>query len=167
MAEAEPSRPEVGDTPVTATMSWVEMRVKQIFEAEREKERELWREVFGELLAEEQKELADFERRLDDVERRSSLEAQFRELEIRLDARLLARDEAKRGPRGERGLVGERGPQGERGAKGEPGRDAAKIAGWELDTENYLAAPVMSDGTRGEALDFKPLLTQFLADTKL
>jgi hypothetical protein len=148
-------------------MSWVEMRVKQIFEAEREQERELWREVFGELLAEREKKIGDFERRLDGVERRSSLEAQFRDLEGRLDARQLARDEAKRGPPGRGGERGERGPQGERGARGQPGRDAAKIAGWEMDTENYLAHPVMSDGTRGAALDLKPMLQQFLADTKL
>jgi hypothetical protein len=167
MDGAEPASTNTGYASAAVTMSWVEMTITQAIEAERERERALWREVAGELLARGQKRIDGFERRLDDVERRSSLEAQFRELEIRLDARLLARDEAKRGPRGERGAAGERGPQGERGAKGEPGRDAAKIAGWELDTENYLAAPVMSDGTRGEALDFKPLLTQFLADTKL
>jgi hypothetical protein len=164
---AEPGRwPDAGGAPAAVTMSWVEMTVKQTIEAEREQERQLWREVLGELLAEEQKKIADFERRLDDVERRSSLEAQFREVEVRLDARQLARDEARRGPRGERGLAGERGPPGERGARGQPGRDAAKIAGWEVDTENYLAHPVMSDGSRGAALDFKPLLTQFQADTQ-
>jgi hypothetical protein len=163
---AEPGRPDAVGAPAAATMSWVEMTVKRTIEAEREQERQLWREVLGELLAEEQKKIADFEGRLDDVERRSSLEAQFRELEVRLDARQLARDEEKRGPPGRRGECGERGPQGERGAKGEPGRDAAKIAGWKIDTENYLAHPVMSDGTRGAALDFKPLLTQFQADTQ-
>ena len=114
-------RPDVGDAPDAATMSWVEMRVKQIFEAEREQERELWREVFGELLAEREKKIGDFERRLDGVERRSSLEAQFRDLEGRLDARQLARDEAKRGPPGRGGERGERGPQGEHGARASPG----------------------------------------------
>jgi hypothetical protein len=36
-----------------------------------------------------------------------------------------------------------------------------------MDTENYLACPVLSDGTRGAALDLKPMLQQFLTDTKL
>jgi hypothetical protein len=161
---AELSRSDVGDA---ATRSWVEKRAKQIFETEREQERELWRQVFGQVLADQEKKIGDFERKLDDVERRSSLDAQFRELEIRLDARQLARDEAKRGLPGRAGERGARGPQGERGARGQPGRDAAKIAGWEVDAENYLAHPIMSDGTRGGALDLKPLLQQFLTDTKL
>src|SRR5262249_27140976 len=144
--ESKSSKSETGRLPTAATLSWVEMTVKQAVEADRERERELWREVFGEILAGEQKKIGDFARRLDEVERRSNLEAQFRDLELRLDTRQLARYEAKRGPRGERGLTGEQGPRGERGAKGEPGRDAAKIAGWELDTEKYLAHPAMSDG---------------------
>jgi hypothetical protein len=164
---AESDKPDAGGAPTAVTMSWVEMTVKRTIEAEREQERELWREVFGQLLAEREKRIDGFERRLDDVDRHYSLEAQFHELEVRLDARQLARDEAKRGSRGERGLTGERGPQGERGAKGEPGRNAAKIAGWEVDAENYLAHPLMSDGTRGAALDFRQVLQQFLTDTKL
>jgi hypothetical protein len=163
---AKSSRSETGGPPTAATMSWVERTVKQAIEADREQERQLWREVFGEVLAAEQRKIDDFGRRLDGIERSSSLEVQFRELELRLDARQLARDEAKRGPRGDRGLAGERGPRGERGAKGEPGREAAKIAGWEMDIENYRAYPVMSDGTRGPALDFRPLLQRFLDDTR-
>jgi hypothetical protein len=164
---AEPGKPDAGGASAAVTMSWVEMTVRQTIEAEREQEREFWIEIFAQLLAAEQRKASAIERRLDDVERRSSLEAQFHELEVRLDARQLARDEEKRGPPGRRGERGERGPQGERGPKGEPGRDAAKIAGWEVDDKNYLVHPVMSDGTRGAALDFKPLLTQFLADTQL
>jgi hypothetical protein len=161
---AEPGKPDAGGASTAVTMSWVEMTVRQTIEAEREKEREFWIEIIAQLLAAEQRKASAIERRLDDVERRSSLEAQFHDLEIRLDARMLARDEEKRGPCGERGPAG---PQGDRGAKGEPGRDAAKIAGWELDAENYLAHPVMSDGTRGAALDLRPMLQQFLTDTKL
>jgi hypothetical protein len=148
-------------------MSWVEMTVRQTVEAEREHEREFWTEILAQLLAAEQRKASAIERRLDDVDRRSSLEAQFHDLEIRLDARQLARDEEKRGPPGRRGERGERGLQGERGAKGEPGRDAAKIAGWEVDNENYRAHPVMSDGTRGAALHLAPMLQQFLLDAKL
>jgi hypothetical protein len=160
---AEPGRPDTGG----ASPAWVEMTINQAIEAEREQAREFWCEVIGEVVAAERKKLGAFERRLDEVERRSSLEAQFRELEARLDARQLARDEAKRGPRGERGLAGERGPQGERGKTGAPGRDAAKIVDWKLDAENYLAVPVMSDGTSGALLDFRPLLQRFLDDTRL
>jgi hypothetical protein len=146
-------KPDVDGAPAAVS---VEPMIKEAIEVERETEREFWREVIGEVVAVERRKVDEFGRRLDDLERRSGFEA-----------RQLARDETKRGPRGERGAPGERGPQGERGARGEPGRDAAKIASWELDAQNYLAAPVMSDGTRGAALDFKPLLTQFLADTKL
>jgi hypothetical protein len=164
---AEPGKPGADGASTAVTMGWVEMTVGQTIEAKRKREREFWCEVFGEVLAAEQRKIDDFGRRLDGIERRSSLEAQFRELEVRLDARQLARDEAKRGPRGERGLAGERGPQGERGARGEPGRDAVQIAGWQVDAENYLAHPLMSDGSRGAALNFRPLLQRFLDDTKL
>jgi hypothetical protein len=164
---AEPGKPDAGGASTAVTMSWVEMTVRQTIEAEREKEREFLIEILAQLLAAEQRRINDFERRLNDVERHSSFEAQFRELEVRLDARQLARDEEKRGPPGRRGERGERGLQGERGAKGDPGRDAAKIAGWKVDTENYLAHPVMSDGTCGAALHLAPMLQQFLTDTKL
>jgi hypothetical protein len=164
---AEPGGPDSGCAPATVTMSWVETTVRQTIEAEREQERQFWIEILAQLLAAEQRKASAIQRRLDDVERRCGLEAQFHELEVRLDARQLARDEAKRGPRGERGLAGERGPQGERGARGEPGSDAPKIAAWEMDPGNYSARPLMSDGTRGPALDLKPMLQQFLTDTKL
>jgi hypothetical protein len=171
--ETEPNKLDAGCAPTAVTMSWVEMTVKQAVEAVREQELQLWTEVFASLLAEDQEKIGDFERRLDDVERRSSLEAQFRELEVRLNARQFALEEAKRGPPGrrgepgERGLAGERGPRGERGAKGEPARDAAKIAGWKVDAENYLAHPIMSDGTSGAALDLKPVFSKFLADMQV
>ena len=164
---AEPGKTNAGCASAAVTMSWVEMTVRQTIEAEREKEREFWIEIIAQLLAAEQRKANAIERRLDDVERRSSLEAQFHELEVRLDARQLALDEEKRGPPGRRGERGPAGPQGDRGAKGEPGRDAGKIAGWEVDAKNYLAHPVMNDRSCGAPLDLKPLLTQFLADTQL
>src|SRR5215471_11088038 len=59
MGAAESSKPDAGGAPTTATMSWVQMTVKQTIEAEREQEREFWCEVFGEVLAAEQRKIDD------------------------------------------------------------------------------------------------------------
>ena len=85
---AEPGELEVGGSSDAVTMNWVEMTVRQTIEAEREQEREFWIEIFAQLLAAEQRRINDFECRLNDIERRSSFEAQFRELEVRLDVKL-------------------------------------------------------------------------------
>ena len=74
--------------------------IQQHILAEREAGRQFLYDVLAELLAEEQIKVGELERRLNDIERRSSLEERFHELELRLDARQQARDEAKRGPAG-------------------------------------------------------------------
>ena len=54
------------------------------------------------------------------------------ELERNLDARQLARDEAKRGPKG---LKGERGHRGDPGPPGEPAAKQPVICGWKIDAK--------------------------------
>jgi hypothetical protein len=136
---------------------------------EREAEREFLEGLLAELLAEEQIKRSDLERRLDDVERRSSIDERFRELEIQLAARQQARDEAKRGPAGAPGAQGERGPPGLKGEKGEPGKRGSQgerapwIAVWKTDPQTFAVTPILSDGSRGAPLDLRPLLEQFLA----
>jgi hypothetical protein len=39
------------------------------------------------------------------------------------------------------------GAKGERGIRGEPGSEAARIVGWHINEESYVATAVMSDGT--------------------
>ena len=144
--------------------------IQQHILAEREAERQFLYDVLAELLAEEQIKVGDLERRLNDIERLSSLEERFRELEIRLDARQQARDEAKRGPpgaqgeRGEPGLLGPRGPQGEPGKRGPQGERAPWIAVWKTDPQTLAVTPILNDGSRGPSLDLRPLLAQFLAE---
>ena len=144
--------------------------IQQHIIAEREAERQFLYGVLAELLAEEQIKVADLERRLNDIERRSSLEERFHELELRLDGRQQARDEAKRGPAGAPGPQGERGPPGLKGEKGEPGKrgpqgnTAPWVAAWKVDPQMFEFTPILNDGSRGPALDLKPLLAQFVAE---
>ena len=66
---------------------------------------------------------------------------------------------------GKRGVAGERGSQGERGPKGEPGDRGPTIKGWKIDRANYMATPVMSDGSAGPSLELCGLFEQFLVET--
>jgi hypothetical protein len=122
-------------------------------------------------LAGEQIKVNDLERRLNEIERRSSVEERFRELELRLDTRQQARDEAKRGKPGGRGPKGDKGDKGDLGLpgacgpKGDPGRDAPWIAVWKIDRENYMALPLLNDGTRGAQLSLRELFEQYALDT--
>jgi hypothetical protein len=61
---------------------------------------------------------------------------------------------------GQRGIVGER---GERGLPGEPGKILA-LKGWTIDRENFVAIPLMSDGSRGPTLELRGLFEQFQND---
>jgi hypothetical protein len=147
--------------------------IQQHILAEREAQREFLYDLLAELLAEEQTKVSDLERRLNDIERRSVLEEQFRELELRLEARQQARDEAKRGPpgpqgeRGEPGLPGLRGPKGELGKRGPQGDRAPWIAVWKTDPQTFAITPILNDGSHGTPLDLRPLLAQFLAELTL
>jgi len=65
---------------------------------------------------------------------------------------------APRGKPGERGPVGANGPAGPAGNDGSPGRD---IVDWEINAHDYVATPIMSDGSRGASLKVRRLFEQF------
>jgi hypothetical protein len=68
------------------------------------------------------------------------------------------------GAKGDRGRDGRDGPRGEtglRGEQGEPGKPAPAIAGWTIDTDNFTATPILSDGTMGAMLRLRPLFEAF------
>jgi hypothetical protein len=68
----------------------------------------------------------------------------------------------RQGQRGIAGLKGDRGAQGDRGL---PGERAAKLTGWKIDRDNYLATPLMSDGSQGPALELRGLFEKFQDET--
>ena len=59
---------------------------------------------------------------------------------------------------------GKRGDKGERGLQGPSGVPVV-IAGWQLDRDNYIAVPVMSDGREGPPLELRSLFEQFHTET--
>ncbi len=70
--------------------------------------------------------------------------------------------------RGERGIDGDRGPPGRdgrdgvgqigpRGERGERGKAAAKITAWTINSDEFTATPVMSDGSDGATLHLRGL----------
>jgi hypothetical protein len=65
---------------------------------------------------------------------------------------------------GQRGIAGEKGERGERGLPGEPGKPIV-LKGWTIDRKNYVAIPLMSDGSRGPTLELRDLFEQFQSDT--
>jgi hypothetical protein len=73
--------------------------------------------------------------------------------------------QGKRGTAGACGERGERGPSGAPGAAGEPGKAAAKIAGWKIDQAAYTATPLISDGSKGPAIELRALFKQFQDET--
>jgi hypothetical protein len=62
------------------------------------------------------------------------------------------------------GKRGTRGELGERGLQGPPGRDAPSIVDWSINRETYTATPVMSDGSKGPALEMRALFEKFLRE---
>jgi len=65
---------------------------------------------------------------------------------------------------GSRGRLGPTGKPGETivGPRGERG---PTIRAWEIDSARYTARPIMTDGSRGPALDLRPLFEQFFLET--
>lgn len=70
----------------------------------------------------------------------------------------------RQGARGVAGDRGERGPKGDQGPAGAPGHTVT-IKSWTLDVDRYVATPVLSDGSRGETLDLRPLFKRFQDET--
>ena len=63
---------------------------------------------------------------------------------------------------------GKRGKEGEPGkpGKGEPGKPGAIIASWIVNAKDYSATPVMSDGTKGPAVEMRDMFEQFMIETR-
>ena len=83
------------------------------------------------------------------------------------DWQLLTRQGA-RGIAGQRGERGEPGADGQPGAPGQAGRNgqaAPKLSNWLIDSKNYSAVPVWSDGSRGPAIELRALFKQFQDET--
>ena len=81
---------------------------------------------------------------------------------MRLDARQVARDEAKRGPKGkqgERGARGERGPAGARGAAGKPAADQPTVIAFKI--KDWRLVSFLSDGRPGPDVDFRPMFEKY------
>jgi hypothetical protein len=107
-----------------------------------------------------EKHISDLEKQL---EQKSSVDQQIHEIAMRLDARQSARDEAKRGPQG---FKGPKGDKGERGAHGRNGvtkvvKQTVKIRKWLVDTKNFTATAILSDGTPMAVLDLYPLFLKY------
>jgi hypothetical protein len=103
-----------------------------------------------------------------DLARATDTAQQIHEMEMRLDERRIREQENKRGPKG---VMGTRGPQGERGPAGRDGRDGhtavLKTKRWEINTEEFLAREVLSDGSRMPALNFRPILERLMPEIDL
>jgi hypothetical protein len=61
-------------------------------------------------------------------------------------------------------LMARQGARGIAGARGERGPSGREIVRWILDREHFLAIPVMSDGTKGPALELRALFEQFQSE---
>jgi hypothetical protein len=77
---------------------------------------------------------------------------------LRVEARGPA---GERGERGRDGADGRRGEPGLRGERGEPGKAAPTIAGWSVDTDNFTAVAILSDGQTSGLLRLRPLFEAF------
>jgi hypothetical protein len=98
------------------------------------------------------------------LQAKTDVDKQIEDVMKRLDARQLARDEAKRGkmgPQGQRGARGERGPAGARGPAGKPAKPAASFHSWHVDTDKFKVTVFFSDGTSLPPLDLMPLFKTY------
>jgi hypothetical protein len=98
------------------------------------------------------------------LQEKSDVDKRVEEVMKRLDARQLARDEAKRGkmgPQGQRGARGERGPPGARGPAGKPAKPAASFHSWHVDKDKFRVKVFFSDGTSLPPLDLMPLFKAY------
>jgi hypothetical protein len=99
------------------------------------------RDATADLLAERDEEIANLKQQIAALEaqlqQKTTIDRLVNEAVMRLDARQVARDEAKRGKtgrQGERGARGERGLTEARGPAGRPAEPAPAIHSWYIDT---------------------------------
>lgn len=124
-------------------------------------------------LAERDERIATLKRQIAELtqklDQKTAVDQQVHEIIKRLDAQALARDAAKRGPkgeRGERGARGERGPAGARGPKAKQANPVAKFHSWHIDLDKYRATPFLTDGTSLPPLDLRPFFERYDSETR-
>jgi hypothetical protein len=158
-----------------ARLARIEKRLADMAEAG-EQRTVVLRDAIGDFVASEMAErdreivaltqgIADLERKL---EQKAAIDQQVTEIAMRLDARQVVRDEAKRGPtgkQGERGARGERGVPGARGPAGKPAKPAVSVHSWHIDAAKFRVTPFLEDGTSLPHLDLWPLFESYFAQT--
>src|SRR5262245_46862904 len=130
------------------------------------------RDAVGEFVAAElatrDSEIATLKAHIVELERRSAqksaVDQQVEEIVKRLDARQFARDEARRGPKGDPGatVVGPRGVPGPRGPAGRPAK-LGKLSFY-VHVEKYRVV-LNSDGKPLATLNLRPLFERFVVET--
>jgi hypothetical protein len=72
----------------------------------------------------------------------------------------------RHGKPGEQGPPGDRGPAGPKGIKGDRGEAAPRLVSWHIDRKNYVATPILADGSKGPELELRELFQQFYDESK-
>jgi len=93
----------------------------------------------------------------------AELRSQLHEVSFIVE-RLRVENKGPPGLKGDRGRDGRDGPRGEtglHGERGEPGRPAPRITGWDVNETEFIATPVMSDGSAGAALVLMGLFASY------
>jgi len=83
--------------------------------------------------------------------------AEFAEAKHTLERLQITRE----GRRGERGSPGADGPRGERGEPGPKGVDAPRITAWSVNSDDFTAVPILSNGEPSATLRLRPLFEEF------
>jgi hypothetical protein len=156
---------------------WVETRLAERFSQERDFAREVLAEVLGNLAGDLRDELT---KALTSLRAQRSLEVagtyngsvRYRALDVVATggASFVAKqDDPGVCPGDGWQLIaaqGKKGAPGRDGVDGKNGKDAPKITGWLVNRADYSVTPLMSDGSRGAALELRPLFARFFAETE-
>jgi hypothetical protein len=96
----------------------------------------------------------------------AEMKAKVSELDFIVE-RLHTENRGPPGAQGLRGRDGRDGPQGVRGERGPRGDAAAELVGWSVNSGDYTAEPLLSNGKVGPRLFLRPLFEQAYADAQL
>ena len=121
-------------------------------------------DVVRERIGEARKEIAD----LKSAYRNEVAELRLALTEARCEVREMRaiQEQARAVSRGEQGITGPRGipgPQGVAGPRGERGDAAARPVGFVVNTDEFSATLILSDGSPGPRLALRPLFESFAA----
>jgi len=155
-----------------ARLARVERRIAEIAETG-EQRVAILRDAIGDFcsaeLAQRDDEIRTLKAHIADLERqlvqKTAVDQRVAEVAAQLEERQARRDEAKRGPQGRQGPKGERGERGARGRNGvtKTVKQTVKIRKWLVDTKNFTATAILSDGTPMAVLDLRPLFEEYHA----